>query len=136
MVMKFDLDQAFPAITERDLSSFWKKPIDELAAFVNGATTEEELRQYGCDWWGPWTREEKTRNKGLRPGELGPGSYGGAFHHFPTAEGATFNQFKHLVEQIREHPYLRTHFVTPWIPQYQVRGHGKVPRTTIAPCHG
>src|SRR5262249_9723191 len=42
----------------------------------------------------------------------------------------------HLVEQIRELPADRTHFVSPWIPQYQVRGQGKTPRTTIAPCHG
>ena len=46
------------------------------------------------------------------------------------------DQFKHLVEQIREFPTDRTHFVTPWIPQYQVRGEGKTPKTTIAPCHG
>ena len=26
--------------------------------------------------------------------------------------------------------------MSPWIPQYQVRGAGKTPRTTIAPCHG
>jgi thymidylate synthase len=37
---------------------------------------------------------------------------------------------------VRELPEVRTHFVSPWIPQYQVRGAGKTPRTTIAPCHG
>ena len=41
-----------------------------------------------------------------------------------------------LVEQIIEYPSDRTHFVSPWIPQYQVRGAGKTPRTTISPCHG
>jgi thymidylate synthase len=41
-----------------------------------------------------------------------------------------------MVEQLRELPGDRTHFVSPWIPQYQVRGAGKRPRTTIAPCHG
>lgn len=133
--MRFDLADVFPMITERDVSTFWRKPIGELAAFINGATTIEELESYGCNWWGPWATDEKTSPKGLKPGELGPGSYGGAFHDFPSDEGP-FDQFRHLVEQIRELPGLRTHFVSPWIPSYQIRGAGKQPKTTIAPCHG
>ncbi|HEV2376150.1 MAG TPA: thymidylate synthase, partial [Streptosporangiaceae bacterium] len=92
--------------------------------------------EFGCDWWDAWATPEKTAKRGLPPGSLGPGSYGGAFRHFPTAEGGGFDQFKHLVEQLRELPGDRTHFVTPWIPQYLVRGQGKTPGATIAPCHG
>lgn len=134
--MRFPLAQGFPVITERSIAGFWRKPIGELCAFVNGATTLDELASFGCDWWGPWATPEKTARRGLAPGDIGPGSYGGAFHDFPTAEGPPFDQFAHLVEQIRELPGDRTHFVSPWIPQYQVRGRGKTPRTTIAPCHG
>ncbi|MFP5071886.1 thymidylate synthase [Pseudonocardia nantongensis] len=134
--MRFPLAEGFPVITERSIAGFWRKPVGELCAFVNGATTVTELAEFGCDWWGPWATPEKTRKRGLEPGDIGPGSYGGAFHDFPTAEGPTFDQFAHLVEQIRELPNDRTHFVSPWIPQYQVRGQGKTPRTTIAPCHG
>ncbi len=134
--MRFDLANGFPMITERSLKSFWRKPIGELCAFINGATTLGELAEFGCDWWDEWATEEKTAKRDLPPGDLGPGSYGGAFHHFPTSDGTGFDQFKHLVEQIRELPGDRTHFVSPWIPQYQVRGQGKRPRTTIAPCHG
>jgi thymidylate synthase len=134
--MVFNLSDGFPVITERDISSFWRKAIGELCAFINGATTLSELKEFGCDWWGPWASPEKTLKKGIEPGSIGPGSYGGAFHDFPTSEGPSFDQFKHLVEQLRELPGDRTHFVSPWIPQYQVRGTGKRPRTTIAPCHG
>lgn len=134
--MTFRLSDGFPVITERDISSFWQKAIGELCAFINGATTLAELDEFGCDWWGPWATPEKTLKKKIEPGSIGPGSYGGAFHDFPTSEGPPFNQFKHLVEQLRELPGDRTHFVSPWIPQYQVRGTGKLPRTTIAPCHG
>jgi thymidylate synthase len=134
--MRFDLANGFPVITERSLASFWQKPIGELCAFVNGATTLAEFARFGCDWWDPWATPAKTSARGLPPGDIGPGSYGGAFHDFPTSEGPPFDQFSHLVEQIRELPEVRTHFVSPWIPQYQVRGTGKRPRTTIAPCHG
>lgn len=134
--MSFRLAGGFPVITERSIKSFWRKAIGELCAFVNGATTLKELEEFGCDWWGPWATPEKTLKKGIEPGGIGPGSYGGAFHDFPTAEGPPFDQFAHLVEQLRELPGDRTHFVSPWIPQYQVRGEGKRPRATIAPCHG
>jgi thymidylate synthase len=134
--MRFELANGFPMITERSLKSFWRKPIGELCAFINGATTLDELAAFGCDWWGDWATPQKTSSRGLPPGSLGPGSYGGAFRYFPTADGGSFDQFAHLVEQIRELPADRTHFVSPWIPQYQVRGAGKTPRTTIAPCHG
>ena len=134
--MMFPLAHGFPVITERSVRSFWRKPIGELCAFINGATTLKEFEEFGVDWWGPWATPEKTLKKGIEPGGLGPGSYGGAFHAFPTAEGPPFDQFGHLLEQLRELPDVRTHFVDPWIPQYQVRGAGKRPRTTIAPCHG
>ncbi|PWW62792.1 thymidylate synthase [Actinokineospora spheciospongiae] len=135
-VMRFELGNGFPMITERSVRSFWRKPIGELCAFINGATTLDEFEEFGCDWWGDWATPAKTSSRGLPPGNIGPGSYGGAFHDFPTLESGPFDQFAHLVEQIRELPDVRTHFVSPWIPQYQVRGAGKRPRTTIAPCHG
>ncbi|MFC1409187.1 thymidylate synthase [Streptacidiphilus sp. N1-12] len=134
--MRFDLSNGFPVITDRNASAFWNKPIGELCAFINGATTLDEFESFGCDWWGDWATPAKTASRGLPPGDIGPGSYGAAFHDFPTSEGPGFDQFSHLVEQINELPELRTHFVSPWIPQYQVRGKGKQPRTTIAPCHG
>jgi thymidylate synthase len=134
--MRYDLANGFPMITERSIESFWQKPIGELCAFINGATTLPELAEFGCDWWDPWATLAKTTSRGLPPGDIGPGSYGGAFHDFPTVDGGSFDQFAHLVEQLVELPDVRTHFVSPWIPQYQVRGAGKRPQTTIAPCHG
>lgn len=131
----YDLRNGFPVITERSIGSFWNKAIGELCAFINGATSLDELAEFGCDWWGEWASEAKTSKRGLPPGTLGPGSYGGAFQNFPGPDGG-FDQFTHLVEQLRELPELRTHFVSPWIPAYQVRGAGKTPKTTIAPCHG
>lgn len=134
--MRFRLENGFPVITDRSIKSFWQKPIGELCAFINGARTREQLAEFGCTWWDAWTSEEKTSKRGLETGDIGPGSYGAAFHDFPTADGGSFNQFKHVVEQIKELPELRTHFITPWVPQYIVRGKGKQQKVTIAPCHG
>jgi len=134
--MHFKLENGFPLIVDRSIESFWQKPIGELCAFINGARTLKEFEEFGCNWWGPWASEDKCKKRGLETGDIGPGSYGAAFHDFPTADGGSFDQYKHLVEQIKELPELRTHFVTPWIPQYIVRGEGKQQKVTIAPCHG
>ncbi len=64
-VMRFDLANGFPVITERSVKSFWRKPIGELCAFINGATTLDELAGFGCNWWGAWATPEKTSSRGL-----------------------------------------------------------------------
>jgi len=134
--MHFLIANGFPLITDRSMEKFWRKPIDELCAFMNGVRTRAGLADYGVTWWDAWTTAAKSQKRGLEAGDIGPGSYGAAFHDFPTADGGHFDQFKHLVEQIKELPELRTHFITPWIPQYIVRGKGKQQKVTLAPCHG
>ncbi len=134
--MRFDLAAGFPVITERDVSAFWRKAVGELCAFINGARTTEELSSFGCDWWDAWATEEKSGRRGLEAGDLGPASYGGAFHDFPNGDGTSFDQFGALVPQLVEHRHIRTHFVSPWIPGLLSRAEGRTPQATIAPCHG
>lgn len=143
--MRFKLADGFPVITERNMNpktserlpiTIWQQAIGEIFAFVNGARTIETLEEFGCYWWKDWATEEKCRKRGLEPGDLGDGSYGAAFHDFPTAEGKPFNQFAELVMEARENPHLRTLFVTPWIPQYIGRRKGVRQRVVVAPCHG
>jgi len=142
--MRFRLENGFPMITERNMNpamstlpvTIWQQAIAEICAFINGARTVEKLEEFGVYWWKDWCTEKKCSKRGLETGDLGPGSYGAAFHDFPTVEGPTFNQFKHIVEQINEEPQLRTHFISPWIPQYTGRGKGKVQKVVVCPCHG
>jgi len=143
--MRFRLDNGFPMITERNMNpkvsdnlpvTVWQQAIGEICAFINGARTTKMLEEFGCYWWKSWATPEKCAKRGLETGDLGPGSYGAAFHDFPTSEGPSFNQFKHIVEQLIEEPQLRTHFVTPWIPQYMGRGKGKQQKVVVCPCHG
>jgi thymidylate synthase len=133
---RFPLENGFPVITERSIERFWSNSIGELFAFINGVTTHEGLVEFGCRWWAPWVTPKKTAKRGLQPGELGPGSYGGAFHDFPMPGGQTFNQFEFLVRQIRDRPELRTHYVTPFVPFYTIRVQEWQQKVVVVPCHG
>jgi thymidylate synthase len=135
--LRFNLNEGFPIITERKISEkMWKGAIGEIIGFINGARTQTELESYGCSWWKHWVTPKKCAKRGLEAGDLGPGSYGAAFHDFPTSEGKPYNQIQNIVEQIKEFPHLRTHFISPWIPQYTIRGVGKQQKVVVCPCHG
>lgn len=137
MIRKYDiLNEGAPIITERDISGFYKSAIGELCAFINGVRTNEGLREFGCRFWSPWVKEEKCAKRGLETGDLGPGSYGGAFHDFPTPDGNSFDQFKEIDLQMRERPELKTHFISPWIPEYTIRNSNHQQKVVVCPCHG
>lgn len=136
-VLRFNvLENGVPFLTERSLKGFWKGAVGELLAFINGAHTQEELEKFGCKWWAAWCTEKKCAKRGLKTGDLGSGSYGAAFHDFPTAEGKSFNQFAEIIEQMRERPELKAHFITPWIPQYTIRNTNHQQKVVVCPCHG
>jgi len=134
--MRFDLNNGFPLLTERDLSKLMKGALAEHMAFLHGARTQKELEDWGCKWWDRWVTAEKCAIFGLPPGDLGPGSYGPAWAAFPTAEGKPFNQIVEVLRQLKERPHLRTHIISPWIPQYAIQ-HSELKRqVVVAPCHG
>ena len=135
--MRFDLSNGFPMTTERDLSKLFKGALAEHFAFIHGARTQKELEKWGCAWWNRWVTPEKCAIFGLEAGDLGPGSYGPAWAAFPTAEGKPFDQITNVIQQLKERPYLRTHIISPWIPQYTIQHNGLPPRkVVVAPCHG
>jgi thymidylate synthase len=135
--LRFDMQNGFPLITERDMSGpFLKAALGEHIAFLNGARTQEQLMEFGCKFWDRWITKEKCAIFNLPEGDLGDGSYGAAWATFPTAEGAPFNQIEHVMKQIIERPYLRTHIITPWVPQYVIQHSELTRRTVVAPCHG
>jgi thymidylate synthase len=134
--MRFKLQNGFPLITERSIKGFWTGAVGEIFAFINGVRTHEGLKEFGCNFWGNFVTEEKCAKRELETGDLGDGSYGGAFHDFPTAEGIPFNQFAALIQQMKERPGLRTHFISPWIPQYTYRISGRTQKVVVVPCHG
>lgn len=156
-MMRFDLSNGFPLITERDLTrgtsqeiidNYESKPelrpvagpvkqaLGEIIGFINGARTQQELEAYGCKFWAPWTTDPaKAEKRGLELGDLGPGSYGAAFHDFPSEDGP-FNQYQAMIEQIKTRPELRTHIISPFIPPYISRAPGHTQKVLVVPCHG
>ena len=157
-ILEYDLANGFPLVTERDLTKvstpeaiaayesdvahrplagMIKQSVGEILGFINGARTQEELETYGCKFWKPWTSDEaKAKKRGLELGDLGPGSYGAAFHDFPTLEEGGFDQYNVMIEQIKPRPELRTHIITPFIPQYISRAPGRQQKVLVVPCHG
>lgn len=145
--MRFPMKNGAPIITERNLmgkepnglvSGGVKGALGEHLGFLNGARTLEQLVSFGCPkvFWERWVTDEKCAQFGLQTGDLGDGSYGAAWATFPTAEGYVVNQIKNVVEQIKRAPHLRTHFISPWIPQYCVAGAENKRCVVVAPCHG
>lgn len=135
--LRYPLKNGFPVITERDLSGgMFRGALAEHIAFLNGARTQEQLEAFGCKWWDRWVTKDRTSIFNLPEGDLGDGSYGAAWASFPTAEGKPFDQIEHLMKQIKWKPYLRTHVLTPWIPQYALQHDGLTRRVVVAPCHG
>ncbi len=135
--LRYDIANGFPVITERDLSGhFFKSALAEHIGFLNGARTQEELEKFGCKWWKAWVTKEKCDIFDLPEGDLGDGSYGAAWASFPTKEGDGFNQIKEVIRQLKERPYLRTHFISPWIPQYAIQHNDLKRKVVVAPCHG
>jgi thymidylate synthase len=148
--MRFPVENGAPVTTLRDLAparktvpTVWRQAVGEIFAFVNGARTTAQLEEFGCHWWRHWATEEKCRKRGLEIGDLGPGSYGPAFHNHPTLQGDGFggvarvNQFEQVLYQMGQQPHLKTHFIDPWIPSATYRPrNGKNQEVVVCPCHG
>lgn len=129
--MVFDLSNGVPLITERKLIS-WRQAVAEIIAFVNGARTCDQILSYGCKLWESY--REKDVGLPFPPDDMGPASYGPAFHDFPMPCGGSLNQFAQVLQQIRDFPHMRTHRITPWIPFWTARGPNRM--VNVAPCHG
>lgn len=137
MQFRFLMKNGFTLITERDASGIMKGALGELAGFLNGARTLDELETYGCPryYWERWVTREKCEHFGLSEGDLGSASYGALWHSFPSRDGTPFNQIENLVRQMREKPELLTHRIVPWYPP-EIIGPQGTRRVVVAPCHG
>ncbi len=139
-MLNYTLSNGVPITPIRNLGNSAKGVIGEIVAFINGARTLEELKQYGCPkiFWERWVTKEKCAVWGLEEGDLGPGSYGPILTAMPMGNGETFNQIKALIKQMQNKTMARTHAITTWYPPFALgdNDQGSPRQVVVAPCHG
>jgi thymidylate synthase len=139
-MLEFNMDEGFPVLPIRDLSRSFKGSLGEIIAFINGATTLEELESFGCPkiFWEQWVTKEKCSVWGLPEHHLGRGSYGGSLVHFQVEGGKEFDQIVALEKQLKNMPMLRTHVITTWNAALSMgdKDQGFNREVVVAPCHG
>jgi thymidylate synthase len=148
--MEFAFANGFPILTERKIG-FWRKPINELFAFINGVRDANILaEEWGVSWWrDSWATPEKCGHFNLAPYDMGNGSYGPGFNPLEFVwedvpnhtDGGRFVpkpfcQFEHLIKQIKKYPYHRTHVVKNWQPHLCLQHEDRQRKVVVAPCHG
>ena len=114
--MRFDLGKGFPLVTTKKLHL--KSIIYELLWFLRGDTNIRYLKEHGVSIWDEWADAN---------GELGP-VYGKQWRSWEGADGATIDQIKQVVEQIRKTPDSRRLIVSAWNVT-------DLPRMALMPCH-
>ena len=114
--MRFDLAQGFPLVTTKKLHL--KSIVHELIWFLRGDTNIAYLKEHGVRIWDEWADEH---------GELGP-VYGRQWRAWPTIDGATVDQIRWVVEEIKRNPDSRRLIVSAW-------NVGELPKMALLPCH-
>lgn len=114
--MRFDLSEGFPLVTTKKLHL--KSIIVELLWFLSGATNTQYLKEHGVSIWDEWADAE---------GNLGP-VYGKQWRSWETPDGATIDQIKNAVSDLKRNPDSRRIIVTAWNP-------GDLSKMALAPCH-
>ena len=114
--MRFDLADGFPLVTTKKVHT--KSVIHELLWFLAGDTNIRYLKANGVSIWDEWADEN---------GDLGP-VYGRQWRSWATPDGATIDQMKLLLKDLKERPDSRRHIVSAW----NVADVGEM---ALPPCH-
>lgn len=100
-----DVAHNFPLFTNRKI--YTKGVIGELCAFVRGATSVEELKSWGCNYWDGFAIEDAAPDY-----DLGP-IYGAQWREF---NGQDCDQLRDVIANLKSNPYSRRHLVSAWNP--------------------
>lgn len=114
--MRFDLKAGFPMVTTKKLHL--KSIIYELLWFLKGDTNIAYLKQHNVRIWDEWADKN---------GDLGP-IYGHQWRSWTGADGATYDQIKDVLHQIKTNPDSRRMIVNAW-------NVADLPRMELSPCH-
>lgn len=123
MLPIYDLrSNRFPILTTRRI--YWKPILGELTAFLRGATTLKEFKDYGCNYWDAnaiaWKKNEGKALYNMRVGRV----YGSQWRSWDDQE----DQLAKLVAGIKADPNSRRHVVSAWNPS-------DMRDMCLPPCH-
>ena len=127
--MRFDLSEGFPLVTTKKIH--FKSVVHELLWFLKGDTNTQYLKDNGVRIWDEWADDN---------GDLGP-VYGFQWRNWPNANGASVDQVKQVVEQLKSNPNSRRIIISAWNPSdlpdetISPQQNVKEGRMALAPCH-
>ncbi|AGR42312.1 thymidylate synthase [Spiroplasma diminutum] len=137
---RYDLREGFPLLTTKKV--FFKGVVHEILWFISGDTNIKYLVDNKVNIWNEWPYEtfkksNEFNNETLeeyiekikvdnefskKHGELGP-VYGKQWRNFNGVD-----QFKNLINDIKENPFSRRHIISAWNP-------AEVNQMALPPCH-
>ncbi|MDO8648526.1 MAG: thymidylate synthase [Candidatus Peregrinibacteria bacterium] len=130
--MRFDLQEGFPLLTTKKLST--RSIFHELLWFLRGSTDVKALQEQGVTIWDEWATPEQTAKYGRGAGDLGP-VYGHQWRNFAATKDADgtyakdgVDQIARVVEMIKNNPNSRRLIVTGWNPK-------EADEVALPPCH-
>lgn len=128
--MRFDLSKGFPLFTTRFIG--FRIAFEETMFFLRGDTDTKKLESKNISIWKGNTSRDFLDKKGLTTlpeGDMGKG-YGWQLRNFNGTESNNgFDQLSYLINNIKNKPSDRRHFISYWNP-LQVLEEAALP-----PCH-
>ena len=110
----------FPVLTTRRM--YLPGIVGELAAFIRGATTVAEFKEFGCNYW-DMNAATWSENAGICPENHVVGNiYGAKWRNFHGVD-----QLRELVENLKFNPMSRRHLLTTYDPSETYH--------CLPPCH-
>jgi thymidylate synthase len=136
--LRFDLSHGtIPLLTTKRV--FFRGSVEEMLFFISGSTDVEKLRAKGIHIWDGNTSREFLDRRGLATypeWDMGPtysflfkhagyeGQYVDKNHNY---DGKGIDQFRQLVDGIRQDPYSRRHMINLWSPAH-------LDKMSLPPC--
>ncbi|WP_339030444.1 thymidylate synthase [Spiroplasma endosymbiont of Cantharis nigra] len=137
---RYDLRDGFPLVTTKKV--FFKAIVHEILWFISGDTNIKYLVDNKVNIWNEWPYEIYKKSKDFKNesleefiqkikeskrfadkyGDLGP-VYGKQWRDFNGID-----QFKNLINDIKENPFSRRHIISAWNP-------AEIKQMALPPCH-
>lgn len=126
--MRFNLADGFPAMTTKKLA--FKAVTSELLWFLEGSNDDNRLKELNSSERTIWTDNAEApywKPKAKFTGDLGR-IYGVQWRTWQTPDGKTIDQFKHVLDKLKNDPGDRRMVITAWNP-------GELDKMALPPCH-